>query len=280
MLFLNRVKTLLDRPALRPVVATVASQIARTRRHGVTRISYEDGTWIHQTCSGSFAYHQPYVRLDLPHLDAVARENFFWGYQPRAGDCILDVGAGVGEETLTFSRAVGPLGKVVCIEAHPRTYRCLQKLISCNGLNNVAALHLAATEPSCSTATIEDSAEYLANRLNTARGFPVPATTLDALSAQLDLGTIHFLKMNIEGAERFAILGMTRVLRRTATVCISCHDFLAEATGNEDLRTKAMVRQFLERNGLEVTTREAPGLPPYLRDQVWGHNRHIVHPSA
>ncbi len=280
MPFVNQVKTFLDRPGVRPILAPIVSQMARASRNGVAKISYDDGVWIHDTASGYFAYHQPYVRLDLPRLDAIARENFFWRYKPRAGDCIVDVGAGVGEETLTFSRAAGPMGKVICIEAHPRTYRCLQKLISYNRLNNVIALHIAATEPSCSMATIEDSAEYLGNRLHTARGLSVPATTLDAIHDQLRLGQIDFLKMNIEGAERFAIQGMAKTLRQTAVVCISCHDFLAETTHNEDLKTKATIRQFLERSGFDVTTRDAAGLPPYLRDQVWGHNQQIEHPSA
>ena len=52
----------------------------------------------------------------------------------------MDVGAGVGEETLTFSRAVGARGEVICIEAHPRTHQCLEMLIRYNRLENVTAL--------------------------------------------------------------------------------------------------------------------------------------------
>jgi len=272
MPFVNQIKAFLDRPEVRPILAPVVSQMARASRNGVAKISYDDGVWIHDTASGYFAYHQPYVRLDLPRLDAVAKENFFWGYKPRAGDCIVDIGAGVGEETLTFSRAVGPMGKVICIEAHPRTYRCLQKLISYNRLSNVIALHVAATEPSCSTATIEDSAEYLGNRLHTARGLSVPATTIDAIRTNLGLGRIDFLKMNIEGAERFAIQGMRETVRQTSVLCISCHDFLAQSTGDEDLRTKALVQRFLEQNAFNVLPRSESLLPPYLRDQVWAYN--------
>ena len=275
MPFVNQVKSFLDRPGVRPILGPIVSQMARARRHGVAKISYDDGVWIHHTKTGYFAYHQPYVRLDLPRLDAVAKENFFWKYTPRSGDCIVDVGAGVGEETLTFSRAVGPMGKVVCVEAHPRTYHCLQKLISYNRLSNVIALHVAATEPFCSNATIEDSEEYLGNRSHTVRGLSVPATTIDAICANLNLGRIDFLKMNIEGAERFAIQGMRETLRQTSVVCISCHDFLAHSARDEDLRTKALVQRFLEQNNFNVLARAQPLLPPYLRDQVWGYNTTI-----
>jgi len=280
MPLLNRVKTLLDRKSFRSVLLPVISHLAKAQGHGVRRIFYDDGIWMHETSSGYFAYHQPYVRLDLPKMDTAARTHFFWGYKPQAGDVVMDVGAGVGEETLTFSRAVGPSGRVICIEAHPRTYRCLEKLVQYNRLENVTALHLAATEPSCALATIEDSKEYLGNRLNAARGFSVPATTLDEVCEKLGLGRIDFLKMNIEGAERFAIRGMAETLRRTATVCVSCHDFLAELAADDDLRTKATVQRFLEQSGFTVTARPEADLTSYLRDQVWAYNERSLQQAS
>ena len=268
----NRVKNLLDRGGLLPVISPVMSGLARFHGHGLSRIFQDEDVWIHRTSSGYFAYPHPYLRLDLARLDEIARTNFCWGYMPQPGDVVLDIGAGVGEETLTFSRAVGPDGKVISVEAHPRTFRCLEKLVRYNQLRNVHALHLAATEPCCSVATIEDSAEYLGNRLNTVGGLAVPAATVDAISGKLAPGRIDFLKMNIEGAERVAIQGMTETLKRTGVVCVSCHDFLAEATGDEELRTKETVRHFLEQRGFEVVTRPEAGLSPYLRDQIWGYN--------
>ena len=40
---------------------------------------------------------------------------------------ILDIGAGVGEDTLAFSKDVGPGGRVLSVEAHPGTFRMLEK---------------------------------------------------------------------------------------------------------------------------------------------------------
>jgi FkbM family methyltransferase len=274
--FVNRLKKTLNRPSLHFAVAPLASLLARAQRHGVDRIFYDDGLWIHHTAHGYFAYHQPYLRLDLARFHALTHHNFFWGYSPHSGDTILDIGAGVGEETLTFSRAVGPGGRVICVEAHPRTFRCLEKLVSYNHLHNVTALHRAIAEPDCVLATIEDSSEYLANRLQSSAGIPVPATTLDALYHDLRLGLIHFLKMNIEGAERLAIQGMAETLQHTAIVCISCHDFLADSANDDSLRTKSPVRQFLLDHGFSLASRSAPGLAPYLYDQVWAFNAQIL----
>ncbi len=190
----------------------------------------------------------------------------------------MDVGAGVGEETLTFSRAVGERGKVICIEAHPRTYRCLEKLVQYNRLQNVIPIHAAVTEPGCSVVTISDN-DYLSNRIDSS-GVSVPATTIDEIHRQLNLGRVHFLKMNIEGAERFAIRGMAATLQETEILCVSCHDFLAKRAADEGLRTKDSVREFMRQSGLDVQEREKPGLPPYLRDQLWVYNRGVMREAA
>ena len=267
----DKVKTLLDRRGLRYALAPIVSRLAKSRGWGVERIFHEDGIWIHQTGSGYFAYHQPYVRLNMSRLDEHAKINFLWGYTPKEGHTVIDVGAGVGEEALTFSRAVGSSGRVICIEAHPRTYRCLQKLVKYNRLENVIAIHRAVAESSCGVATIENSTDYLRNRSDTSGGISVPATTVDTIYRQLGLGVVHFLKMNIEGAERLAIQDMSETLKHTESLCISCHDFLAQTDGDDRLRTKSTVRQFLRQSGFRTVEREEPGLPAYVRDQVWAY---------
>ncbi len=203
MLIPDAIKALLNRKAFSPIAVPLANGLARLRGRRVQRIFLDDGIWMHQTSLGYFAYHQPYLRLDLARFEEFTRRYFCWGYEPRAGDVVMEVGAGVGEEALTFSRAVGDRGKVVCIEAHPRTFRCLEKLVRYNRLQNVIPVHMAVTEPGCSVATIGNNGKYLANRLGVT-GVSVPASTLDQIHQQLGLGRIHFLKMNIEGSERLA----------------------------------------------------------------------------
>ncbi len=189
---------------------------------------------------------------------------------------VIDVGAGAGEETLTFSRAVGSSGKVVCIEAHPRTYRCLKAMVDYNRLENVLALHRAIVEPGRSTATIENSSNYLANRLRDSNGTAVPATTMDELVRELGLGRIRFLKMNIEGAERLAIQGMSQTLKQTEVVCIACHDFLADKTGDESYRTREIVRQYLKERRLRMVERHQSDLPAYVRHQIWAYSDIVI----
>src|ERR1051326_2518131 len=235
------IKKSLEHAGLAPALVPFLSRMARHHGAGLQRIFRDDDVWIHQTAFGYFAYHQPYVRLDLRRLAELTRTNFFWAYQPREGDIIIDVGAGAGEDTLTFAKAVGQSGTVTCVEAHPKTFRCLRALVDYNDLQNVVPIHCAIAEPGSTTATIGDSSDYLQNRLGESTGTAVPATTLDQLHSHLDLGRIAFLKINIEGAERLPIRGMTETLRQTSVVCVCCHDFLADRSGDETYRTKLLV---------------------------------------
>jgi FkbM family methyltransferase len=248
--------------------------IARRQGHGVRKIFREQDIWIHETVSGFYAYPHPYIRLDLDRINAHARKVFFRAYCPNPGDVIVDVGAGVGEETLTFSRAVGRLGRVVCIEAHPQTFRCLEKMIQYNRLENVTAIHSAITEPHRHRIEIEDSEDYHRNRSNQSGGLSVRAATMDEIVDQWGVPSISFLKMNIEGAERLAIQGMSQTLQRTRTLCICCHDFLADTAGDPALCTSKLVIEFLKESGFELITpsKTDAAMPDYVRYQVWARN--------
>ena len=81
------------------------------------------------------------------------------------------------------------------------------------------------------------------------------------------------MKMNIEGAERLAIRGMREGLPRTHTLCICCHDFLADICGDDLLRTREAVTEFLEENHMRVKQENGPGVLPYVRERVWAFNQ-------
>ena len=100
-------------------------------------------------------------------------------------------------------------------------------------------------------------------------GLVVPAARLKEICDRYSVHKIDFLKMNIEGAERRALIGMEDVMNRIATVCVACHDFRAESGHGEDFRTRIMVEQFLLRHGFQLRSR--PDHPAdYVRDHLFG----------
>jgi FkbM family methyltransferase len=261
----------LDRPGRRGLLIVPGSIWVSRAYRTPCLVYWRGGAWIHHY-RGAKIPHAELGRAAPPHVfTAGARELFLYEYEPGLGDVVFDIGAGIGTETLLFSRLVGASGRVVSVEAHPRTYSRLAGLCRVNGLANVAPLQLAVSDTD-GAAAISDLGSHLQNTLTPASsGITVPARRIATIAADLGITRIDFLKMNIEGAERLAIQGIGPLLANTRHVCISCHDFLADDGASDELRTKSFVSEFLVEHGFRVTTRDdAPH--PWTRDYVYAVN--------
>jgi FkbM family methyltransferase len=233
-------------------------------------VYWRDGAWIHHYRGAKI----PHAELGRAAPPAVftrdVRDTVFYEYTPQQGDVVFDVGAGVGSETLLFSRLVGATGRVVAIEAHPRTYNRVVELCRANGLSNVTTLQVAAAESDGAT-TISNRRDHVRNTTvdGDEAGIQVEAGRLETIASSLGITHIDLLKMNIEGAEVSALRGLGELLARTRHVCIACHDFLANEGGADSLRTKAAVRELLLERGFELRSHDdAPD--PWTRDYVYG----------
>lgn len=188
-----------------------------------------------------------------------AGDYWFHVYKPRSGDVIVDIGAGRGEDVYAFSLGAGPSGRVWAIEAHPESFALLTEFCQEQKLSNVRALNLACMDRPAmlqiETLPVWES-NYVREGEATPTSHPVEAITFDALCRRHDITRIDFLKMNIEGAERFALKGMAEAIRRVRHVCIAAHDFRADRGEGEDFRTRALVAEFLKDSGFTLTTRD------------------------
>jgi len=256
----------LDRPGRRGLLIVPASLWVSVRYRTPCVVYWRDGNWIHRY-PGAKIPHAELGRAAPPDvLTADARELFLHDYTPQPEDVVFDVGAGIGAEALLFSRLVGPSGRVVSIEAHPRTYSRLVDLCRANRLDNVTALQVAVSD-SEGDVVLSDDANHLQNKIlaSSPDGVSVTARRIDTIAAELGIDRIDVLKMNIEGEEVRALEGMGALLTATSHVCISCHDFLG-------MPTKAAVLALLTEHGFDVLTRDdAPD--PWTRDYVYGARR-------
>jgi FkbM family methyltransferase len=204
-----------------------------------------------------------------------ASDYWFHVYKPRPGDVIVDIGAGRGEDVYAFSRATGAEGRVWAIEAHPESYEILVRFCREHALANVTALNLACMDKPGSL-QIETLPVWESNFVRegepTATSHPVEAVTFDELCARHGIDRIDFLKMNIEGAERFALPGMTEAIRRIRNVCICAHDFRAERGEGEEFRTHDLVVRFLEEAGFSLVIR-ADDPRYYVKEHIHGFRR-------
>jgi len=179
--------TAIDRPGLRGLVAFAANMVLRGRGGGGQRFSVDDqGRWVNA---------QPHATIVRPTIHTVPAEdirntvldNWCWQYLPKAGDVVINVGAGVGEEAVVFSSLVGPAGRVVSIEAHLETFECLRGTIERSSLNNVTALPAAVTDQ-LGQVRIHDQGNHLANSIIAVGedgGEIVVSRTLDSVAEEL-----------------------------------------------------------------------------------------------
>lgn len=252
----------------------LATLYVTVRKRRLTHVFFDQGVWMHQSRDGSVTDRHVNHRISLVEYERPMTDYWFSVYTPKQGDTIIDIGAGKGEETYSFSKRVGDRGKVIAIEAHPQTFRCLEKLCAYNVLSNVTVLHAAICEKEAEVVITDPESEQFSTIVDARDGFRVQGLPLDVLVQRFGLGRIDFLKMNIEGAERMAIAGMTECIKNIRVACISCHDFLADSRQNEAFRTKAIVEKFLKDNGFTIRSRDHD-LRPYIRDQINAVNERL-----
>jgi FkbM family methyltransferase len=265
----------LNRPGTRWLLEAAYSLQSSVKGRRPISVRYDDGAWVQRDRDGVVVNWKPKPKWSLPVFEAKTIDYFCSAYTPRPGDVVIDVGAGIGSETGYFSKAVGPLGKVIAIEAHPYTCLCLRKFCEYNHFGNVTVLNLAVSDRD-SEVLISGDEKHVSNTIvNAMSGVPVKTTSLDDLVARLGLARIDFIKMNIEGAEKLAIRGMNRTLPITRAMSISCHDFKADRVGDDELRTKALVRDFLLGHGWRVSSRD-DDRRPWIRDQLNAVNPNVA----
>jgi hypothetical protein len=97
-----------------PVRSMLAYVLSKARLSSLIR--YRRNGSIFQLRSAGLA------RILWADPDFVLDGELFLSTVFRPGDTVIDVGANIGVLSLLASRLVGPSGRVLAIEAHPRTY--------------------------------------------------------------------------------------------------------------------------------------------------------------
>jgi FkbM family methyltransferase len=238
-------------------VATLAVSIADKR---YTKVKWDGEDWEFKWFEGNLYWDSPLIRVK-----SVSDRNmglFLANYSPNYGDVIFDVGAGAGTEVGHFSRLVGPEGKVYAIEADPSAARRLRKQVSNLKFKNVEILQLAVgmDEGIVHLSIAEEGG--IENSIKSVVGsssVEVACKRLDDIIENLALDHISYMKINIEGAEHDALIGLGTTINKIENFCISCHDF----TGDPSQATFDQVKAFLNDNGLKISTR------PNNPDAIW-----------
>jgi FkbM family methyltransferase len=132
----------------------------------------------------------------------------------------IDVGANIGVYTLFLRKLVGPTGRVIAIEAEPKNYSRL--LHAVNKQKNIETIHAAAAE------RFGKLRLFMSEKLNVdhhtydegegRQCIEIDAVALDDLVQRGE--PVHFIKMDIQGAELSALKGAERILRENYSIKI------------------------------------------------------------
>ncbi|HJT23890.1 MAG TPA: FkbM family methyltransferase, partial [bacterium] len=135
----------------------------------------------------------------------------------KPGQVFVDIGANIGYYTLLATRIVGPKGKVYAFEPDPTNFTLLQKNISTNGYTNVVAVNKALSNKAGTAKLYINPSNRGDHRIYDSHdGRPsveIAMTTVDEYFKKLDK-KVHFIKMDIQGAEAAALAGMKGLIRK------------------------------------------------------------------
>jgi FkbM family methyltransferase len=206
------------------------------------------------------------VRYFCDLRNELMRDVFFTGqYEPQEtsllrkliepGQVFVDVGAHWGYFSLIASERVGASGRVIAVEADPRIFALLKTNLAINTLPNMEAIQVAvaaAPESMTMAGYAEGTGNWGISRLVPAGASPeisfkVATESLDGILDRLSVPIADWVKMDIEGAEGFALAGMAHGLaaHRYRRIVLELHPVQLRSHGHD----AAAIIALLERAG-------------------------------
>lgn len=187
------------------------------------------------------------IKLDLD--ENIQRGIFMGCFEPdetiwvkhlvKPGNVFVDIGSNIGYYSFIASGIVGDSGKVFSIEPHWGSMQAFKENIERCNIKNIVPIRIGIGDCERQEELYEciDKLDGLKiNSCSCSRGLPtkgnqmrkIAITTLDKLAEYNNIDHIDFLKMDIEGMEVDAILGMDRLLSegRVKRMLIEINDYV------------------------------------------------------
>lgn len=135
------------------------------------------------------------------------------------GDTVLDIGANIGDDTLTLAKIVGPKGKIYAFEPDPENFRLLEKNVNVNKYNNVVSVESAVSNRNGKLKLYlseNNKADHRIYASHDNRKFvEVKSVVLDTYFKNKKT-KINVVKIDVQGAEMMAFEGMAKLLRKNS----------------------------------------------------------------
>jgi FkbM family methyltransferase len=168
------------------------------------------------------------------------------------GKTVYDIGGHIGLLTIVFAKAAGPTGQVIVFEPNKENCSKIQKHIRLNQVHNVKLLRLAigATKKenqilivrrySSGTGSMDKNIQAQIIGEGNSKQLRVNVDTLDGAIATHGLPKPDFIKIDIEGMEYQALLGMSKTINNYSP------QFHIEIHGVNELSKRENIRRIAE----------------------------------
>jgi FkbM family methyltransferase len=185
-----------------------------------------------------------------------SEETAFFTHYIREGMTFVDVGANIGVYTLLGAKRVGAAGKVIAFEPVPATFRLLKRNVELNGWANVVLEQLGISQaegvteiyiPAYNNMGVPSIGKFQ-NRSPWKETIPIRTVTLDRYASEHQIARVNLVKMDIQGAEIFALRGMRRLLSEPPGVApdLMCElhpGWLEDGFGSSPEEVRALLRE-------------------------------------
>ncbi len=134
------------------------------------------------------------------------------------GMTVLDIGANIGVHTLTFSKLVGPTGRVFAYEAQPDNFNMLCGNLALNDVQNVVAIQKACGEKH---EIMPVPRMDLKGKINNYGSFSLAdkySHCVDTVEVIPVLQDCQFMKIDVEGYEAQVLRGAAEMILRCKPV--------------------------------------------------------------
>jgi FkbM family methyltransferase len=133
----------------------------------------------------------------------------------KPGMHVLDIGANIGFYTLLAASLVGETGKVWAVEPNPENVRMILASRGRNHFENVYVLQAAASDRWQTMSIFPDASNAMVQTVNANHPSQIPLTVQSLpLDSWLGDTTIDVVKLDVDGAEGVALVGMKQLIRR------------------------------------------------------------------
>lgn len=141
-----------------------------------------------------------------------------------AGGTFVDAGANIGAYSLAAARKIGPSGRLLAFEAHPRTHGFLRANLDMNGFSGARTFQVAlGAEEGRIALDFHDAnpGETHVAAASADRGPPaIRMRRLDDVLREEGIGAIDYLKIDVEGFELPVLQGAMGILAASPRVAV------------------------------------------------------------